>query len=823
MEKDELVELAHDLFSQVEQLRAQIAELTKSDKKNRREIIHLQKAVENERAIADARANHELARSLAQRERDKYFKLLMASSPNPILFLDVNGRIAYCADVFLKKAHFSDLTKVRGRTLEEVFHSFADREWVDAMTGFLQEAIDSNMMHIHETGLDIGRAGELRKYIIHFAPMTNEDGEHEGMLLLFNDVTDIERAREEAERANVAKSTFLANMSHEIRTPMNAIIGMSELAQRDYGKPQALEYISVVRQAGADLLSIINDILDLSKIESGKLLISESPYHASSLFNDVLSIINVRLSEKSLALFVEIDQNIPCGMTGDEVRIRQILLNLLSNAVKYTHRGFIKFRAHSERLADDEVKLIFTVEDSGIGIRREYIDTLFDEFVRLDQTSNRHIEGTGLGLSISRSLCRAMGGDITVESEYGKGSVFTAAIIQKVIDWSGIDAFDEGRGNESESLTMFLAPGLRALVVDDIATNLTIARGLLSPYRMEITVCLSGQDAVSEAQGKDFDLLFIDHMMPGMDGIETVRAIRALGGRYEKVPVIALTANAIIGMKEMFLENGFDDFISKPIVVSKLHEVMERWVPAEKRVDVKSPGAEIHAADALPNAGAFPEPGSRAGSSVSEPVVPPGLQDLKKMLDDAGVRGINLENIASQFNGDAALFLEVLRSYAMHTPPVLDTLRTPTAGSLRDYAIAVHGVRGSSCGICADALGGLAAELEMAAKEGNLKLVLAKNGTFLSAAEKLLDGIATMLKGHDRGKEGTLTAPDRGALAEIMQACVKYNFTAMEKALSTLERYAYENGAELVTWLRDQLDNLEYDAIRERLERELRD
>ncbi|MDR1965204.1 MAG: response regulator [Synergistaceae bacterium] len=604
-------------------------------------------------------------------------------------------------------------------------------------------------------------------------------------------------AKFRSEEESQSKSTFLARMSHEIRTPMNAIIGMSELAQRDYGKPQALEYISGIRQAGSDLLSIINDILDFSKIESGKLLIAASPYQPHSLFKDVLSIIGVRLGEKSLDLSAEIDQGMPSGLIGDEVRVRQILLNILSNAVKYTHKGFIRFKAHSERAGEGETKLIFTVEDSGIGIRQEDIDALFSEFVRLDQTGNKHIEGTGLGLSISRSLCRAMGGDITVESEYGKGSVFTAAIIQKVADWSSMGPLAEASRMEPEPPAMFSAPGLRALIVDDMAVNLTIAKGLLSPYGMEITECLSGQGAVEAAQEEEFDLLFIDHMMPGMDGIETAREIRALGGRYEKVPVIALTANAIVGMKEMFLENGFDDFISKPIVVTKLHEIMERWVPAEKR--------------------AAPE------RVCGEPIAQSGMEGLREALERAGTAGIDFEKVVRQFNGDAALFLGALRAYARHTPSVLEGMKTPALNPMREYAIAAHGVKGSSYGIGAYEVGCLAEELEAAAKRGDLGTVLAKNDAFLLAAEHLLEGISRALEGLNEGNGSTLAAPDRTALAEIMEACANRDFAAMEKSLSSLEEHDYESGADLVAWLRDQLDELEYEAIEERLERELRD
>jgi signal transduction histidine kinase/CheY-like chemotaxis protein len=617
-------------------------------------------------------------------------------------------------------------------------------------------------------------------------------------------------AKMKSEEENRTKSSFLARMSHEIRTPMNAIIGMSELAQREWGKPQALEYIAEIRQAGSDLLSIINDILDFSKIESGNLPITPSSYRAVSLFNDVLAIVNVRLSEKSLYLVVEIDPNIPCGMVGDEVRVRQILLNILSNAVKYTHKGFIKFEAHGERSGDDEVKLAFTVEDSGIGIKRESMETLFNDFVRLDHRSNKHIEGAGLGLSISRSLCRAMGGDVTVESEYGKGSIFTATITQKVDDWRPMGSLSEGRKAEAREpcAPFFAAPGRRVLIVDDIATNLTIAKGLLAPYQMEITTCLSGQEAVRAAQTENFDMIFIDHMMPGMDGIEAAQAIRGIGKRFENVPIIALTANAMVGMKEMFLENGFDDFLSKPIEVPRLNAIMERWIPAEKRA-ARTPG-EKGAGNAALSKGAVSDAGEPARS-----------RDLGRTLRSADIDGIDFEKALNQFNGSEEILLDVLRSYVKHTPVTLEKLRTPTAESLRDYEIAVHGVKGSSYGVCANAVGKLAEELETAAKKNDLEFVLAQNDAFLSAAERLIDGLRSMLKSLEEEKAGTLAAPDTPTLRAILEACGKYDLAAIEKAVSQLERYAYENEEELVTWLRDQQENLEYDAIRERLEREL--
>jgi signal transduction histidine kinase/CheY-like chemotaxis protein len=407
-------------------------------------------------------------------------------------------------------------------------------------------------------------------------------------LILCSILIRLSIAKMHSEEESRSKSSFLARMSHEIRTPMNAIIGMSELAQREWGTPRALEYITSIRHAGADLLSIINDILDFSKVESGTFQITSAPYETASLLNDVLTIIGVRAREKSLDLITEIDPNIPCWLIGDEVRIRQILLNLLSNAVKYTSKGGVIFISKCERI-DDKANLTFTVEDSGHGIRPGQIGKLFGDFVRLDQKGASYVEGTGLGLSIALSLCRAMGGDITVESEYEKGSIFTATLKQDVADWSPADFSGEGSyGKESAGTPRlsFSSPEFRVLIVDDIATNLSVAEGLMSPLQMKITTCLSGREAIDLARENAFDMIFIDHMMPDMDGIETARIIRGLRG-YDKVPLVALTANAMTGMREMFMAHGFDDYISKPIETAKLNELMEKWIPGEARLVIE--------------------------------------------------------------------------------------------------------------------------------------------------------------------------------------------------------------------------------------------
>jgi signal transduction histidine kinase/CheY-like chemotaxis protein/HPt (histidine-containing phosphotransfer) domain-containing protein len=502
-----------------------------------------------------------------------------------------------------------------------------------------------------------------------------------------------------AEAASRAKSEFLARTSHEIRTPMNAIIGMSELANREYGNSKGLGYLRDIRQAAANLLAIINDILDFSRIESGNYQITPAKYDTSSLLHDTLSIIMMRLMERPLELIVEIDPNIPSSLIGDELRVRQILLNLLSNAVKYTNEGFVKFRAWCETKSGDEktALLSFEISDSGIGIKTEDMPKLFEHFVRLDDERNTNVEGTGLGLSISRLLCEAMGGRIHSASEYGVGSTFTATIVQGIADERPIGPMDvkKPEKNNDAGGVRFTAPDFKVLIVDDIETNLRVAEGLLDPYKMKITGCTNGADALRLVRDGSFDLVLMDHMMPGMDGVEATKAIRALGGRFEKLPIAALTASAVSGMREMFLENGFNDFLSKPVEIQKLGDLIERWVPAERR----------HKAEAITKGGADAE--------------------------FIGIEGLDTAKGMAMTGGNRANYRDVLKLYCRDAESRIAFLSSVYAESdLKNFTTHVHALKSASASIGARMLSDEAAFLEEAGKSGDTGAVRKRADAF---------------------------------------------------------------------------------------------
>ncbi|MDR1932644.1 MAG: response regulator [Spirochaetales bacterium] len=619
------------------------------------------------------------------------------------------------------------------------------------------------------------------------------------------------QAREEALASTKTKSEFLARISHEIRTPLNAIIGLSEV---ELGKntglhSETMDNLENIYISGTTLLNIINDILDVSKIESGRMELVPVEYTLSNMINDAVSLNVVRIGSKPIVFELVLDETIPSLLYGDELRVRQILNNLLSNAIKYTRAGRVTLAIGYER-DEDSIRLICTVKDTGIGIRREDMGKLFSEYNQVDSGSNRNIEGTGLGLSITKNLVELMSGSISVESEYGHGSVFSVWVRQKIVSEKPLGKetaeslknfkFKNQTREKNKNLVRKPMPYARVLVVDDVVTNLAVAKGMLMPYGMIVDGVTSGRMAIEFLRKENvrYDAVFMDHMMPGMDGIEAVRIIRnEIGSEYARnIPIIALTANAIVGNEQMFLSNGFQAFLSKPINVLTLDKVLNEWVRDPQR-----------------------EASCRETAAV--PVFSSPELDATDPLWELKPAGIDVEAALQRLDGKRENYIEILRAFFLHTPAQLERLRDCTQESLRDYAITVHGLKGASYGICADGPGKQAAELEAAAKAGRLDAVLELNAPFIETMEKLtaaIEAVISPLLSGGNSPKPRRDEPDGALLSDLLDACKNYDFETMAKILSNLEDYAYESGGDLVNRLREDLDNLEYESFRKRLE-----
>jgi len=455
---------------------------------------------------------------------------------------------------------------------------------------------DNNVIAPIRSAIDKGEPIRMNDRI--YTPKSNplyQDGMTVGTLYALDDDTEqyrymseLRKQRQIADEANKAKSLFLANMSHEIRTPINAILGLDEMVLRESTERDILEYAEDIRTSGTALLALINEILDFSKVEEGKMEILPVSYDPGVLKNDIVNMIKDRVGKKELEFNVDVDNGIPRMLRGDEIRIKQCTLNLLTNAVKYTTRGSISLKIGYEKADADHILLKVSVKDTGVGIKPEDMDSLFSPFVRIDEKKNRNIEGTGLGISITKRLLELMDSNLKVVSEYGKGSEFSFEVRQEVLNWEGIGEYlrkGEDSGDKKRKYTEhFHAPDARILVVDDIRMNLTVMTKLLKRTQIQIDTALSGPEAIKMAKDTDYDVIFVDHLMPEMDGIETLKYLKEQDGGDGPV-YVALTANAISGAREMYLEAGFADYISKPVEGEKLEMLLMSYLPPEKLLD----------------------------------------------------------------------------------------------------------------------------------------------------------------------------------------------------------------------------------------------
>ncbi|MCR5594525.1 MAG: response regulator [Lachnospiraceae bacterium] len=723
-----------------------------------------------------------------------------------------------------------------------------------------------------------------------------------------NMISEIETHENELERAAQMKTDFLANMSHEIRTPMNSVIGMAEMALREKIPDTARNYISQIKSSGRILLTVINDILDFSKIESGKMEIVTAEYVPMSMFNDVSNIIMMRLGSKDVDLNLDISPELPAILYGDNIRIRQILINLANNAVKFTESGHIAIKVDYDKTDDSSIMLIISVEDTGIGIKKEDLTKIFESFSQVDSKRNRAVEGTGLGLAISERLTTLMNGKLDVTSEYGKGSTFTISIPQRVIEWTpGVELhrpnecigisllssknlntgfkrdscklgvisyqFDEnadlmprfeeimskypgcdyflfteesmltpdrmvylesnpeivvvivsGFGEYSElnlsnqvhinkplsvmNISMiynrekvffnnaqgeegdFTAPEAKVLIVDDNAVNLAVAEGLIEPLGMSVMTADNGRDAIKLCEKETFDIIFMDHMMPEMDGIEATHLIRERYPRYKNIPIIALTANAIGNAKERFLSEGLDDFIPKPIDVKNMIAKVRKWLPDEK---IKPADPKI--------------------ASESKPIrSPEKIVDNPMIISDLDT-GEAIAKIGSE-----KVFFNVLKEYYRVIPSKYDSIKDSYENAdWGKYTIEVHALKSSSAQIGAMSLSAMAARLEKAGKETDIEYIKDNTEAMLEKYLSYKDALAPFA-----GEQSTASSDSRPAMTEdilsglfesIKTAADELDLDKLEAAAETLDKYSFpDDKTDLVNRLKDALNSIDPDA-----------
>lgn len=538
---------------------------------------------------------------------------------------------------------------------------------------------------------------------------------------------ELEAARNAVEKAENARDIFLANMSHELRTPINTILGLNELILRESQEEAVKEYARDIRQAGNILLALVSDILDFSKLEADKMELTEGIYDVSSLLNDLINSISVQQRRKKLDLVLEIAQDVPYKLFGDEIHIRQIIGNLLSNAVRYTDKGKITLHLSWKEVSKDSIEIYVIVKDTGIGIKEEDIPKLFKAFQRMDSTIRSKDDRTGLGLAITQRLIEMMGGKLEVQSVYGKGSAFSFKIIQKVVDREPLGDFEKQYRESLRSIEdyheKFIAPMGRILIVDDNAMNLAVAQGLLKGTRLQIDVAASGEECLELIKRKTYHLICMDHMMPVMDGVQTLHAIRALEGNPSRdIPVIALTANAVAGARELYLKEGFQDYLTKPIDADKFENMLIEYLPDNVVY--------------LTN-----------NREVSDEYEPQNAEEFDIRESQLYLMGFNLRNGLRYMGGDKSLYGKVLHDF--HS--ILQEKETALKdflqkGDMPGYTIIVHSLKGNARSVGADDLADEAFELEKMAKAGQLEDVTVRSPILFSMMKNMRNSLRVYLE-----------------------------------------------------------------------------
>ena len=698
--------------------------------------------------------------------KDKIFNFMEAG----IIVMDMDHKVAminrYAGQLAEKKdSEEPELTDIFEMTEEEQRKIFVDAD-ADIYSGRFWDKDGSHA------------------YSLRAQAVKDDYGDPFCYMCVFLDVTDEVATANRLELASQAKSRFLAQMSHEIRTPINAVLGMNEMILREAKNPEILDYAENIDSAGNTLLSLINSILDFSKIEDGKMDIIPVRYDTASLINDLVNSVLQKAESKGLAFNVNIDKNLPCAMIGDDVRVTQVIMNLLTNAVKYTEKGFVTLGIKEEERSGDKIRIQVSVKDTGIGIRKEDIERLFVSFERLDEVRNHNIEGTGLGISIVKSLLSMMGSRLQVESTYGEGSKFSFVIEQGIDDATPIGDYGErAKKNRQEKgrAEVIWAPNAEILVVDDNQMNLKVARNLLKLSGIAPELVSSGEGTIERMRKKKYDIVFLDHMMPGMDGIETLKHLMEEDLIPDETTVIALTANAVVGSREKYLEAGFTDYLSKPIEMKELVRLLKQYLPERAYEDPDAPevvenigeeqdGRKAQGEEKKRKTGDTYKEDRKVSSpgSTKEPdrtldpdmevmeFFPENDSDVMEFLPGAEEQseggtisvealqqlGLDTEAALSYCGGDRGFYLEMIRDFLKDCGEKTTALEEYYGTkNWHQYNVQVHAMKSNLKTLGAAALSEKARMLEVASGEGDETYLSQHHEELLQECRKLVEDI----------------------------------------------------------------------------------
>ena len=607
---------------------------------------------------------------------------------------------------------------------------------------------------------------------------------------------ELNQKAETAAAANEAKSTFLSNMSHEIRTPINAVLGMNEMILRESREPNVIEYAENIHTAGSTLLGLINDILDFSKIEAGKMEIVPVDYDLSSVFNDLVNMIHTRADAKGLELLLDFDQETPKLLYGDEIRIKQVITNILTNAVKYTEKGSVTFSVKFERVPDDpdSVLLCVAVKDTGIGIKPEDMEKLFSKFERIEEKRNRNVEGTGLGMTITLNLLEKMGSSLQVESTYGVGSTFSFKLRQRVVKWEPLGdykaSYQELLKGHKKYREKFTAPEALVLMVDDNPMNLTVFKSLIKQTKVQVDTANDGDEGLLLAKEKKYDIIFLDHMMPGKDGIETLHELKKQeSGPNRNTPVICLTANAISGAREQYIEAGFNDYLTKPIDTDKLEEMLLTYLPQEK---MQEAGEEVMVQE---------------NEEIPESLAP--LQGAEWLDMRIGIKN----------SGSVEAYLPLLKIFYESIDETEQAIEGFYAErNIKDYTIKVHALKSSARIIGAQEFGEEAQLLENAGKAENREYIRAHHEGFIETYRGFKAQLAAVFANEQTAAEDEKPEADavlmESVYEEMREAAEEMDCDRLEEIFIEMEDYRIPDGeVELYKKLKQAVDHFDYEGI----------